>query len=371
VAVYPHDTLIEFSQPGNPSKREFYWDRNGVRTSGNDRKLPQPYKMLWARSDMTHVGSTANFWGDAPNTHTARFVQDEDVNDPGTYAQAYGRWIGEARTSAQVGATIVEGEQALAMIANRAFQLKEMFLALKRGRFGDFAAHAGLDRISRRKRRTRPGQAAGLWLEYHFGWEPLVKDIYDAVNIIQGPLPSKLVKATAQNAGEYRIGSAFPATSARQVISWQTSWRLQGRLECTNPNLGVASQMGLINPLSLLWEVTPFSFVVDWFYPVGNFLDNLTNLVGYSQIECQSAHRRKATGFERVAFPEIPGLDIGTEQKNSAYSFQRVIGEFPMPSLASKPFKGVSVVRAATAISLLVSVLNTGLRDLPSRGFRA
>lgn len=360
MAVYLRRKLISFPQIGSPTHRALYRDQRGVVTSGQDRKKPQPYNVLWATSKMVVTGDS-NFYGDAPNTETARFVQDSDVGNPGTYAQAYERWIGEARQSASVGTFIVEGEQALNMIANRAFQLRQMFLSLKKGRFGDFAAYAGLDRIQK-KRRTRAGQAAGLWLEYHFGWEPLIKDIHDAVEVLQGPLPSRLVKSSSSNQGTDVFGNNAP-TSNQRHITWTTKWRLQGRLEVTNPNLGAASAMGLINPLSLAWEVVPFSFVVDWFLPVGNFLDNLTNLVGCNQFECQSTNKRVATGTERVGFPEIPGLNVGTIQSNDAYSMQRAIGEFPIPKLAFKPFRGLSVSRAATSISLLLSVLNTGLRD--------
>jgi hypothetical protein len=33
---------------------------------------------------------------------------------------------------------------------------------------------------------------------------------------------------------------------------------------------------GLVNPLSIAWELLPWSFVVDWFIPVGNTLEAMT-----------------------------------------------------------------------------------------------
>lgn len=35
------------------------------------------------------------------------------------------------------------------------------------------------------------------------------------------------------------------------------------------------SSFGVTNPASLAWELLPFSFVVDWFLPVGDFLSSL------------------------------------------------------------------------------------------------
>jgi hypothetical protein len=42
-------------------------------------------------------------------------------------------------------------------------------------------------------------------------------------------------------------------------------------------------QLGLLDPATVLWEIIPYSFVVDWFLPIGSYLDNLNqipNLVG-------------------------------------------------------------------------------------------
>lgn len=48
----------------------------------------------------------------------------------------------------------------------------------------------------------------------------------------------------------------------------------------TNPWLHTASSSGLINPLSIAWEVVPFSFVLDWFIPIGATLQAITASVG-------------------------------------------------------------------------------------------
>lgn len=41
-----------------------------------------------------------------------------------------------------------------------------------------------------------------------------------------------------------------------------------------------AQSLGLLDPLTLAWELIPFSFVVDWFLPVGTYLSQLTALNG-------------------------------------------------------------------------------------------
>jgi hypothetical protein len=48
----------------------------------------------------------------------------------------------------------------------------------------------------------------------------------------------------------------------------------------SNETLANASSIGILNPLQIAWELVPYSFVVDWFMPVGSFLETLTDTAG-------------------------------------------------------------------------------------------
>lgn len=37
----------------------------------------------------------------------------------------------------------------------------------------------------------------------------------------------------------------------------------------------------MLNPQSIAWELTPWSFVIDWFIPIGNYLNNLDAFASY------------------------------------------------------------------------------------------
>jgi hypothetical protein len=39
--------------------------------------------------------------------------------------------------------------------------------------------------------------------------------------------------------------------------------------------MSVARQLGMLDPASVVWEIVPYSFVVDWFVPFGTYLSNL------------------------------------------------------------------------------------------------
>jgi hypothetical protein len=315
---------------------------------------------LFARSQMAPPGDI-NFWGDAPNTETARYVQDLGTeNDAAIYAEAYEKWKAKAMDSASIGNAVAEGGQALNMIANRAGQVIQSFKALKRGRFGDLLAELGVERIQKR-RSTRAKQASNLWLEWHFGIDPLLGDIYDACKVLEGPSRTQ----TSHASSAYRNQIRYPTGSwdGYVSVSYQRSIRVQGTIRIDNPNLHLASQMGLINPLSIAWELVPFSFIIDWFLPVGNFLSNLTTLAG-AHVESGMVMRKlSAFGHERIGAPpdEPGGPIIGRDQSNSAYKFTREVGTPILPSLAFKVLKGQSVSRAATAVSLLLTVIDSSL----------
>jgi len=52
----------------------------------------------------------------------------------------------------------------------------------------------------------------------------------------------------------------------------------------TDPTIYQLNRYGVANPLSLLWELTTLSFVVDWFTGIGDFLDSLTASFGLSYL---------------------------------------------------------------------------------------
>jgi hypothetical protein len=41
------------------------------------------------------------------------------------------------------------------------------------------------------------------------------------------------------------------------------------------------ASLGVTNPLEIAWELVPFSFVVDWALPVGQYLSSLDAMFGY------------------------------------------------------------------------------------------
>jgi len=130
-------------------------------------------------------------------------------------------------------------------------------------------------------RRALPGHqelsskdVSSFWLEMRYGWEPLISDVYEISKVME----------TVNNRPRH-----FKATvTGRYTTSWVQSgylngyWTASGRGEYSRritayaeELISVSRSLGLQDPASMAWEILPWSFVVDWFIPVGTYLQAL------------------------------------------------------------------------------------------------
>lgn len=255
-----------------------------------------------------------------------------------------------------------EREQAISSIALRAGQLYRSVRALKNGRPGEFLEQLYQDRShlhkeGPRRRWHHPKHWSDTFLEYHFGWEPLVHDIYNAVDLLQGPVPYQQIEGK----GSSPINKTFinsVGTADKIVQTGEFKGRAKVVCGCfatvDNPNLYLATQLGLVNPAGIAWELVPFSFVVDWFVNVGDFLNQWSDLFGLSisrpyttEILALQAHH------STYEFYPNPALWGAWEAWSKGLWSDRTTS-LPSVTLGIRPAKRLSVVRAATAIALLV-----------------
>lgn len=126
-------------------------------------------------------------------------------------------------------------------------------------------------------------RVADDFLAYSFGVEPFVGDIYQIANKL-----SQQSLAIGKN-DFVRVRSGGSAKSSEEIVisdyafyvdevKIQTEVRIRymASYRVNNAALASLSSYGLLNPFEILWEVTPWSFVVDWFFPIGRWLGDLT-----------------------------------------------------------------------------------------------
>lgn len=123
-----------------------------------------------------------------------------------------------------------------------------------------------------------------LWLSWKYGWQPLYSDVYNylhwAYTSFNEGIPvvgrSRQTRTVSDNLG------SLTAPLGLSMISGKVEHKAE--IKCL---IGLAdndtynlSRITSLNPLSIVWELIPLSFVADWFYDVGGYLQNMEAALG-------------------------------------------------------------------------------------------
>lgn len=172
-----------------------------------------------------------------------------------------------------LGVELGQAHQTVGLLTENLRKLGRAALALKRG---DFATAARCLGASPRGTRLKPSDISGRWLELQYGWLPLISSSYEACKafeaISNGPRKSTFQVSKSRKA-IWDLSTA-PLT-ASLLIGGKVRTSIQYEMY---EEMSFARQLGLLDPLSIAWELTPWSFVIDWFFPFGEYLSNLNQI---------------------------------------------------------------------------------------------
>lgn len=130
--------------------------------------------------------------------------------------------------------------------------------------------------------------ASQSWLELQYGWKPLLMDAYGVCAATAKHLHGLHIDCVfaASSRGTYTL---YEQNAANVVLTMEPDSkyfiRREARYEVVNPDLRRAVNFGLTDPALIAWEVVPFSFVVDWFLPVSDYLQSAFGNVGLKYID--------------------------------------------------------------------------------------
>lgn len=124
------------------------------------------------------------------------------------------------------------------------------------------------------------GAFANRWLELQYGWLPLLGDLHGAYEdsrrsfLDRGFLVSaKRVITQAINESKDLAESNKLPCNIRTTGKAGVKVRLDYNLR--SDALSTAATIGLTNPLEVAWELVPFSFILDWALPIGDWLSSM------------------------------------------------------------------------------------------------
>lgn len=143
-----------------------------------------------------------------------------------------------------------------------------------------------------------PAQA---WLAYRYGVKPLVSSVVDvALQARKLHLPPKRITCRDSMKVQYNDTlTANPTIGAfRMSVITTRVHKISIRATILNEvHLNRMNEYGLSAKqlITLPWELVPYSFVVDWFVNVGDFLNAMTPIQGFTQLGACQAIRSDIT----------------------------------------------------------------------------
>ncbi len=341
---------------GQP-RRRFYVGTSSEHEYTMDMERLIDFPITWGdkrNPGMTFSGTLPSC-GFAPEDAQATFDSNDDnelVNK--LYSQVAG-------SDFNLAVTLAQSAQSLELIGSGALRVSTALTALRHRDFAKLAATLGVPvspRHSGSKLTKKSSQnLTSAWLEYRYGWEPLLTDVHDAAKLLALQLSSPQVKVFKQT----KVKQATRSSSANGLYGYsQPSIHIiskQVTYKCSEgPSISGASLSGLLDPLSVAWELVPYSFVVDWFYPIGNYLEarsSLSKLTG-TFITSTKTTRRRGGNVYPLGDIYTTFISQSVPFSYTSVNLKRNIGPPSILPPTLIPFgEALSWKRAVSALSLL------------------
>jgi len=259
-----------------------------------------------------------------------------------------------------LGNFLAEGRRTINMVAGTA-------LTIARGinRFRH-SSPSGWINVTRYQRGNLPPSKwnciPNAWLQLQYGWLPLLSDVYGAINHLDRrsrfEIPYVTVRSGADST-DIIVKTVSGATFA-SVAHLEFEQLQQARVTLVygliDAQLAELSSLGLINPVEIVWELLPYSFVVDWLVPIGTWLSALTADAGFQFVTGTKSLRSslKFKGIRDVSYSApntVTSISAPTYSGHAKSYTRTCYAGSPVPGLYVK--SPLSVKHMLNALALL------------------
>lgn len=227
--------------------------------------------------------------------------------------------------------------------------------------------------IALRNGRQRNNRIIDKYLEWQYAASPLIQDVNGSiaalrdrtdttewVQTVKGVVVERDTVRTALDTEDLNLYSADCVTELFAGVFVRLDYLPD------NTFLTALSRAGASNPFSVLWEKTPWSFVVDWAFKVGDWLSALDATLGYKFLS--GSYTMRQSRIDRVSASNRPlkwekfyarPVRLGSRQfggvRRSFRLHRRPYSSTPWPALVVK--NPVSLTHVANGLALLTSVV--------------
>jgi len=245
-----------------------------------------------------------------------------------------------------LGATLAEYRQSVHMFGSAARGVVDAFRAIRKLKF--------------MKRRSLCS-VTNAHLIHDYGIAPLMSDMYDSWEALRLRLEQPIFKTIYMGLHPKTVKGERTSTwttRGGEVESYEERKGKQQVKAYVELDREKASMFTIGNPLELAWEVTPFSFVVDWFVPIGDTLIALDAMKAVKEIHiCVTRKEEEHAIHYLYDYDRHGNRSAGSKPGilSRKYHERLIYNSVPLPSFP-KPSWNNSVSTLFNAVSLLVSV---------------
>lgn len=282
------------------------------------------------------------------------YLEDKAVNDAL-------RRLKDKRPNVDLATNFFERRQAAGMFSDRIRAVAKTVRDYRHRRPRDWG------QVVKNGMRNELRNVPGSWLEVQYGWRPLLSDVYDSCEALnKRELDQDSYRASVKGVGiekdlpiYWRRNSNISASIYGDIHLLLTNvavCRLHYLLE--NPFIQTLASLGVTNPLNVIWERVPYSFVIDWALPVGNYLQLLDADFGWSFKSGTITRYQTMAGGGPVLSDPVPNrpstqaLEGGFTYRRYSHT-RRIVTKSPWPRLPHLK-NPLSLGHVANAMSLLV-----------------
>lgn len=181
-------------------------------------------------------------------------------------------------------------------------------------------------------------KTAGVnWLSWQYGWKPLLNDIWGIADNLLRNEDTALIKlkgSAKEKIGDVEVKWMYGDT-AKVPISRFGKYGFKYLVWCKKIRNDNPIGWTSMNPVSIAWELMPYSFVVDWFYNISGHLRNLETAY-LNSANFHSGYTTELYAWEGAI--KVSDLKLkGIEHVLTAHSHFKVV-EFERKVLSSWPF---------------------------------
>jgi hypothetical protein len=278
---------------------------------------------------------------------------------------------------------VAEAHKTVDMVTRRAVWLVDILRDLRRGRIKRVVdniidshpktldridRHGVIHRYNKAYGKNAPKAAGNAWLELTYGWTPALADVRDSATLLAETLETKrafsTIRVRAKAGRQYILVDNLdptPWSPLKKRVhevdhSVRYTWRLRLGL------LDLPAKLGLLNPALIAWELVPFSFVADWFFPVGDYLETLDAGMRFFHLGGCYTQRTEYRLTNVWSYSDATTSVSGSASGSRIELIRSPVTETPAPSYSDFPSK-LGLIGGKKAVSA-IALLQQNLRFL-------